>query len=90
MNKQELIASVASKLDVSKASIKVVLNEILATVTDTLTKGDKVSLIDIGTLKPVQRKAKIARNPKTGAKVNVPAKKTVTFKASKSIKTKLN
>ena len=55
-----------------------------------LLSGERVLLPGIGTLKVVQRKARAGRNPKTGATIQIPAKKTITFSIAAGMKKALN
>lgn len=48
-------------------------------------EGEQVMIRDFGTFKRTQRKAKAARNPQTGAAVQIPAREVLAFKASKSV-----
>jgi len=64
----------------------IILNEIKRT----LKKGDRVELRGFGVFYTNIQKARISRNPKTGEKVNTPEKKTIHFKMSKDLFTKLN
>jgi integration host factor subunit beta len=71
--------------DVEKA-VKAILDEIVAAMAD----GDRVELRDFGTFVVKVRKARVGRNPKTGAQVQVPAKVTPAFKPGKEIRKRLN
>jgi nucleoid DNA-binding protein len=53
-------------------------------------QGEEIRLSDFGIFKVVQKKARVGRNPQTNEPVNIPAKKAVTFKASKFVKDLLN
>ena len=73
------------KKDLEKFS-KIVLNEIK----DSLKRGERVELRGFGVFSSKIQKARISRNPRTGEKVNTPAKKTIHFKMSKEMFKKLN
>ena len=64
----------------------IILNEIKRT----LKKGDRVELRGFGVFSTKIQKARISRNPRTGEKVNTPAKKTIHFKMSKDLFKKIN
>ena len=64
----------------------IILNEIK----NTLKRGERVELRGFGIFSSKTQKARISRNPKTGEKVNTPAKKTINFKMSKEMFNKLN
>ncbi len=91
MNKAELAAKVwelhsKKGVEVSKKHAEEVVDFIFDTIAETMKKGDEVSIAGFGTFVARQRKARQARNPRTGAKVNVPAMKVPKFKAGKGLK----
>ncbi|OGF73484.1 DNA-binding protein [Candidatus Giovannonibacteria bacterium RIFCSPHIGHO2_12_44_12] len=91
MNKAELsqkLWELHSKkgVDVSKKHAEEVVDFVFDTIADTMKRGDEVSIAGFGTFVAKQRKARQARNPKTGATVNVPAMKVPKFKAGKGLK----
>ena len=63
---------------------------ILKEIKNTLKRGERVELRGFGIFSSKTQKARISRNPKTGEKVNTPAKKTINFKMSKEMFNKLN
>ena len=63
---------------------------ILREIKDTLKRGERVELRGFGIFSSKTQKARISRNPKTGEKINTPAKKTIHFKMSKEMFKKLN
>ncbi len=73
------------KKDLEKFS-KIILNEIK----NSLKRGERVELRGFGMFSSKIQKARISRNPKTGEKVNTPAKKTIHFKMSKEMFKKIN
>jgi len=73
------------KKDLEKFS-KIVLNEIK----NSLKRGERVELRGFGVFSSKIQKARISRNPRTGEKVNTPAKKTIHFKMSKEMFKQLN
>ena len=83
MNKEQLIAKIAGDNKITKVLAKGVLDSFTGTVKKSLKKGDKIALIGFGTFSVGKRKARTGRNPQTGKKINIPAKKTVKFKAGK-------
>ncbi|MBA7511277.1 DNA-binding protein HU-beta [subsurface metagenome] len=89
MTKAELIDKIAAKADISKKAANVTLNTFVDSVTSALKKGDRVSLVGFGTFSVAKRKARIARNPRTGEKINVPARKAPKFKAGRELKNAL-
>ena len=65
-------------------------NIILKEIKETLKRGERVELRGFGVFSSKTQKARISRNPKTGEKVNTPAKETIHFKMSKEMFKKLN
>ncbi len=86
MNKGELIDKLADKVDLSKNKTGEVLNELLEIISGTLKKGDDVVLTGFGRFDVRKRKAREGRNPQTGAKISIPARRVPKFKAGKSLK----
>ena len=69
----------------SKAAANQVLNSVLGAITDAVAAGDKVTLIGFGTFSVTERAAREGRNPQTGKKIKIPAKKIVKFKAGSKL-----
>lgn len=90
MNKSELIKSIATKSGLTPDQATQALNGLTDTIADTLAKGEEVALIGFGTFRATNRKARTGRNPKTGEAIQIPASKTPTFKAGKSLKEAVN
>ncbi len=86
MNKQELIAKVAKDTGNSKAGVAAVLESLIDGVTKSLKKGDAITFVGFGTFKTAQRKARVARNPQTGAAIKIPKRRVVRFTAGKGLK----
>jgi DNA-binding protein HU-beta len=90
MNKSQLVDAMAQDAGVSKAAAKKALESFLNNVEGALKKGGKVSLIGFGTFSVQTRKAREGRNPATGAKINIAAKKVVKFKAGSDLAKSVN
>ena len=90
MNKSELIEAVASAADLTKADAGRAIDAVVATVTDTLAKGDSLSLIGFGTFSISERAARTGRNPRTGEAIQIKAAKLPKFKAGKALKDAVN
>ena len=90
MTKADLIASVQAKAGLSsKAKADEILKAFIETITETLDKGDAVSLSGFGTFKIVERAARTGRNPSTGMEIKIPATKVAKFSDSKILKNTL-
>ena len=81
MNKSALIEAVAAKAKVSKAEAAKVIDAALEAAVEAVKKGENVQLVGFATISVVKRAARKSKNPRTGAVVNVPAKKVVKIKA---------
>ena len=90
MNKNELIAAVAEKADLTKAQAGEAIDAALEAITASLKAGDEVRLLGFGNFVVAQRKATTARNPQTGATVDVPASKAPKFKPGKALRDSVN
>ena len=90
MNKQELVEIVAESSDLSKAAAGRVVDTVFDTITDTLSKGDQVTLVGFGTFLVRDRAARTGRNPQTGEPIEIAAAKNPAFKAGKALKDAVN
>jgi len=86
MTKADLIEKIAAKAKISKKAANVTLNTFVGSVTTALKKGDRVALVGFGTFSVTKRKARTARNPRTGEPIHVPARKAPKFKAGRDLK----
>jgi DNA-binding protein HU-beta len=89
MNKAELVAQLSEDAGITKTQANAVLDSFTATVTKTLKKGDKVTLVGFGTFSVSKRAARTGRNPQTGAAIKIKAKKVAKFKAGKELSAKI-
>jgi len=85
MNKAELIEQVA-KVTSTKKEAELVLDATLAAIQKALKKGETVTLVGFGSFGITKRKARMGRNPQTGAAIKIAAKKVPVFKAGKGLK----
>jgi len=90
VNKSELIDAIAAGADISKAAAGRALDSMLGAVTDSLQKGEQVSLVGFGTFAVKERAARTGRNPKTGETIQIKAAKVPGFKAGKALKDAVN
>ena len=81
MNKSGLIEAVAAKAQVSKAEAAKVIDAALEAAVEAVKKGENVQLVGFASINIVKKAARKAKNPRTGAIVNIPAKKVVKIKA---------
>ena len=86
MTKVELIAAVATEAGLSKKDAEKAMNTMLATITEELKKGEKVSLVGFGTFEVRERPERQGRNPQTKEPMTIAASKLPAFKAGKALK----
>ena len=83
MNKSQMIQNIAKASETSKAAAERIVNAFLAEIEKGVKKDRQVSIVGFGTFKVRNRKARIGRNPKTGARIKIKATRTVGFKPGK-------
>ncbi len=86
MNKGELVDRVAESAEISKNKATIAVNTAIEEIRDSLSSGERVVLVGLGTFSVRERAARVGRNPRTGATLNIPAKKVPVFKAGKDLK----
>lgn len=90
MNRTELIAAMAERMESTKKDAGIALDAITSTITDALVAGDKVQLVGFGTFEVTERAERKGRNPQTSEEILIPASKTPKFKAGKVLKDAVN
>ena len=90
MNKNDLIASVASSAGLSKSDATRSLESLLDTITNSLKRGEKVSIVGFGNFSISERKATTGRNPRTGESIQIAASKRPKFSVGKALKDAVN
>ena len=86
MTKADLINILIQEMGMSKKNAEVVVNTFLGSMIESLKNGKGIELRGFGSFRIRERKPRIGRNPQTGEKVKVPAKKIVYFKPGKELK----
>ena len=90
MNKNELIAEVATRAGLTKADAVKAVDSVFDIISGALAKGDEVRLVGFGTFAVTHRAATEGRNPRTGDKIKIAASKQPKFKAGKGLKDAVN
>src|SRR6204780_40580 len=90
MTKADLIDEVSRLAELTRKDSEVIVETIFDSVVRSLRAGDKIEIRGFGSFRTRQRKPRVGRNPKTGEKVEVPAKKIPFFKPSKELKDLVN
>jgi len=86
MNKQDLVGKIAKDTGVTKSAAAAAIESLLEGITRALKKGESITFVGFGTFKTVQRKARVARNPRTGEAIKIPKRRVVRFSAGKALK----
>jgi DNA-binding protein HU-beta len=81
MNKTELIKVVSAKASLSKVDVKRAVNILIGTISEEMAKNRKVTLLGFGTFYVARRSARRGVNPTTKQVIQIPAGKTVKFRA---------
>lgn len=89
MNKTELVNAVAEKAGISKANAKAAVDAAMEAVAGALAEGDKISLIGFGTFSVAEKAARTGFNPRTKEAIEIPARKTIKFKAGADLADKV-
>ncbi|MEO6607293.1 MAG: HU family DNA-binding protein [Aestuariivirga sp.] len=90
MNKSELILKVARETKLSRVAAEEVVEATIENIMKALKQGDDVRLMGFGVFSVARRKAGVARNPKTGKAVKIPASRRAKFKPGKLLKEAVN
>ena len=90
MNKNDLVAAVASRTGLSKSDAAKAIDGTVDAITAALQGGGEVRLVGFGTFSVSHRKATTGRNPRTGEKINIAATNVPKFKSGKALKAAVN
>lgn len=86
MNKRDLVARIANDTGATKSSAAAAVDALLDGITRALKKGDAITFVGFGTFRTSQRRARVARNPRTGDPIKIPRRRVVRFTAGKALK----
>lgn len=90
MNKDDLVTRVAESTGQSKKITEQVVTAALNAIADALAEDDKVTLVGFGTFQVRERAAREGRNPRTGAVVQIEARKSPQFSAGKGLRERVH
>jgi len=90
VTKAELVGTIAERAGITKAEAEKSVKALIDAVTESLKKGDKLSLVGFGTFSTSTRAARKGQNPQTGKKIDIPASVSPKFKAGKALKDAVN
>jgi integration host factor subunit beta len=89
MTRADIVERLANHLELSHQQAAEAVSAVLEALTSALRRGEEIELRGFGSFRFRQRRPRLGRNPRTGAKVQVPAKKVVYFKPGKELKERL-
>ncbi len=90
MTKAHLVEEVARSTELTKKDAEVIVSTVLESIVDSLKGGDKIELRGFGSFRIRERGSRIGRNPKTGARIDVPSRRIPYFKPGKELRERLN
>ena len=90
MTKADLVAKIANKAGMTKASAENALNSFIDSVEEVLAANGKLTLTGFGTFEVQERNERTGRNPRTGEEIKIPASKVVKFRPGKLLKDAAN
>lgn len=86
LGKPEFVTLLAERCEISKREATEMYDDVFGTLVDVISEGNEVAIPNLGRVKIVERAARVANNPRTKEKVEVPAKKAPKFQFAKNIK----
>jgi DNA-binding protein HU-beta len=86
VNKSDLITRVAHNTGATKSSAGAAVDSLLDAITQALKKGDAITFVGFGTFKTAVRRARVAKNPRTGVPIKIPKRRVVRFTAGKALR----
>lgn len=89
VTKADIIDAIAARCDITKAKAGCAVNGVFDYIVESLKKDEKVTVVGFGTFEARMSKARMGRDPRTGASIHIPAKKVPKFKAGKTLKDEL-
>jgi integration host factor subunit beta len=90
MTRAELVEHVTKISELSKKHAEIIVNTVFDSIIEALRNDEKIELRGFGSFRIRKRHSRVGRNPKTGARVEVPAKKIPYFKPGKELKELIN
>ena len=90
MTKGDLVEQIAKRAGLSRVAAQLVVNTLFGSLVEALDAGEKNELRGFGSFRSKVRRARTARNPKTGERVDVACKRVPTFRAGKELKYAVN
>lgn len=89
MTKKEIVKAISDETGITQTDVSKIVARTIETIVKTLLREGRVELRDFGVFQVKCRKARVARNPRTGLQVNIPEKFVVTFRGGKELEARI-
>jgi DNA-binding protein HU-beta len=86
LNKGDLVGKIAKDVGLTKSRAEAAFNSLIGSITASLKKGQKVTIVGFGTFSVAKRKARVGRNPQTGNPIKIAAHKVPKFSSGSDLK----
>jgi len=86
-SKTDLVKSVSESLNMTQKDVKLIVDEVFSQISETLLKGEQVSIRGFGKFEVIIRKPRVARDIRKSTEIKIPARRSVKFRLSKELKT---
>jgi len=90
LNKAQLVDAIAKKTGFTKKDMSKAVDVVFDTITEVLSRGEKVSVVGFGTFETRSRAARKGRNPQTGREIRIKARRVPAFRAGKNLKSAIS
>ena len=90
MTKSNIVDAVHKKVGFPKSQVAEAVDTVLETMKQVLERGEKLKISGFGNFTPRDKKTRVGRNPKTGAAIEISARRVVTFRCSGKLRDKVN
>ena len=86
MTKADLVSKIAEEAGISKKAAAMALDSVITAIHESLRKGQKIRIADLGSFSVIKRQARKGVNPRNGKPIKIPATKAPKFAAAKALK----
>lgn len=90
LTKAEIVSKVADAVGLTKIETEAVINGFIYVINETLKSGNEIEIRGLGSFRIIERQPRLARNPKTGGKVQLPKRRVPQFRPSKDLRKAVN
>ena len=90
MNKSDITRMVSKKTNFTVENSEIAVSAVLEAIAECMKSGERIQFHELGTFVPVTRSERVGRNPRTGEKMTIPAKRTYKFKLGSKVNSAIN